>query len=127
MEPDKPLAVVREIVRVIKSGGGILGKTAMIIGLLIVCVGIALFRVPPEQIILILALGALIFFLWFGPILWLVNKYPEKAFLDGQAWVEHHQQVTLAAKGQSPILIEPTSTPEPGLPLQKEEATQRKP
>lgn len=104
MSDEKPLAiVVKEIVSVIRRGGGILGKSAGLIALLVVCVGIALVRVPAPEILTVLIAGAVIVFVWFFPILWLVNKFPEKAMLDGPDWAQHQEKTWLASKGHPHI------------------------
>lgn len=105
MSDDKPFSiVVREIISVIRRGGGILGKSAGLIALLVICVAIAIVRVPPSEIIEVLLLGAAIVFVWFFPILWLVNKFPEKAMLEGPEWAQHQEKVLLAGKGQPAII-----------------------
>ncbi|MFZ1087027.1 MAG: hypothetical protein WAN35_18850 [Terracidiphilus sp.] len=114
---NKSIAVVRDIVSVIRTGGGILGKSAMLMALLIVCVFVAVFRVPPTEITQLIGLVAIIFFVWFAPILWLVNKYPEKAFLEGPQWSAHHQQELLAKKGQPLIPAELSRTSQAGIVL----------
>jgi hypothetical protein len=104
MSDDKPFAiVVKEIVSVIRRGGGILGKSAGLIALLVICVGIALVRVPPAEILKVLIVGAAIVFAWFFPILWLVNKFPEKAMLEGPDWAQHQEKTWLASKGHPVI------------------------
>lgn len=104
MSDDKPLAiVVKEIVSVIRRGGGILGKSAGLIALMVICVGVALVRVPPSEILTVLIAGAAIVFVWFFPILWLVNKFPEKAMLDGPDWAQHQEKTWLASKGHAVI------------------------
>lgn len=111
----KSIAGIRDIVSVIRTGGGILGKSAMLIALLLICVGIAVVRIPPADIIHVLEAGAVIFFAWFVPILWLVNKYPEKAFLEGPQWSAHHQRELLAAKGQPLIPADSSQISEAGI------------
>lgn len=104
MSDDKPFAiVVKEIVSVMRRGGGILGKSAGLIALLIVCVGIALIRVPPSEVVDVLIVGAAVVFVWFFPILWLVNKFPEKAFLEGPDWAQHQEKIWLASKSHALI------------------------
>jgi hypothetical protein len=104
MNDDKPLPIViREIVSVIRRGGGILGKSAGLMALLVICVGIALVRVPPSEVINVLIIGAAVVFVWFFPILWLVNKFPEKAMLEGPDWAHHQEQIWLASKNHPAI------------------------
>jgi hypothetical protein len=130
MSDDKPLAiVVREIVSVMRRGGGILGKSAGLIALLVVCVGIALVRVPPSEILNVLLVGAAVVFVWFFPILWLVNKFPDKAMLEGPEWAQHQEKIWLASKehsvisanSQSELINSPTRTALPNDPSGKSE------
>jgi hypothetical protein len=100
MSDDKPFAVVvKEMVSVIRRGGGILGKSAGLIALLVICVGIALVRVPPSEVLNVLLVGASVVFVWFFPIFWLVNKFPDKAMLEGPDWAQHQEKIWMASKG----------------------------
>ena len=104
MSDDKPFAiVVKEIVSVMRRGGGILGKSAGLMALLVICVGIALVRVAPAQVLTVLLVGAGIVFVWFFPILWLVNKFPEKAMLEGPDWAQHQEKIWLTSKNHPVI------------------------
>lgn len=130
MNGDKPLPIVfKEIVSVIRRGGGILGKSAGLIALLIVCVGIALVRVPPTEVIKVLVVGAAVVFVWFFPIFWLVNKSPEKAMLEGPDWAQHQEKIWLASKNhavisassQGELINVPAKTALPDKPSEKRE------
>jgi hypothetical protein len=62
MSDDNPFSMVREIVGVIKLGGGLLGKSAMVLGILELGIIVAVFRLHSDNMILgALGLGALFF------------------------------------------------------------------
>jgi hypothetical protein len=129
-DDNKPLAiVVKEIVSVMRRGGGILGKSAGLMALLVICVGIALVRVAPTQILTVLLVGAGIVFVWFFPILWLVNKFPEKAMLEGPDWAQHQERIWLASKNHPVISTdssqELTSAAITTIPLSKDQAERK--
>lgn len=102
MKADNPFSMVQEIVGVIKLGNGLLGKSAIVLGILMLCVCVSVFRLHSDPAILgALGLGALFFFAWFGPIMFFANRHPAEAFLEGSQWAEH-QRFQLAAKGYTP-------------------------
>jgi hypothetical protein len=106
----------KEVASVIRLGSGLLGKSAIVIGFLIICVGIALFRLHNDLYIFgALVFGAVVFFAWFIPIIRFADKHPDAALLEGAQWAQH-QRDQLAAKGMaslpaSPIIPAPNSAP----------------
>jgi hypothetical protein len=97
-----PINYLKEIGAAFKLGSGVLGKSAIALGLLMVVGGIAVFRLKSDSSIL-LALIAILgaFFLWFFPVIRFVEKHPEAALLESADWMEYHRfQAT--AKGYLP-------------------------
>ena len=93
-------AVVGEIASVIRRGSGLLGKSAIILGILMVAIVVVAYRVAGNWAILATPLvGALIYYPWFFYILRFAKSNPDSALLDGRDYTEHHRML-LAAKGQ---------------------------
>ena len=120
-DPNPPFNYIGEVGRVFRLGTGVLGKSAIAVGLFIVAGCIALWRLKSDGAIL-LALGILAFVLFarFFPIMLLGRKNPGAALLEGAEWTGW-QRFQAAAKGflPSPADIQPTSapgTPEPLVP-----------
>lgn len=115
MSDNGTFAALKEVASVIRLGSGLLGKSAIVIGILIVCVGIAIFRLHGDPYIFgALVFGAVMFFAWFIPIIRFADKHPDAALLEGAQWAQH-QRDQLAAKGisivpDSPIIPAPNST-----------------
>src|SRR5258708_23062547 len=102
MGVDDSFAGIREIASVIRLGSGLLGKSAIVIGFLVLCVGVAIFRLHDDRYIFAaLVFGAVIFFAWFVPIIRFADKHPDAALLEGSQWAQH-QKDQLAAKGLRP-------------------------
>ena len=111
MSADSPLQIVREIVGVIKLGSGLLGKSAMVLGILMLCVCVAMFRLHSDLAILMaIMLGAVFFFAWFVPIIRFADKHPAEALLEGSQWAEH-QRFQIEAKGYPPSTSADTIVP----------------
>jgi hypothetical protein len=92
----------KEVASVIRLGSGLLGKSAIVIGLFVICIGIALLRLHDDAYIMgALVFGAVVFFAWFIPIIRFADKHPDAALLEGAQWAQH-QKDQLAAKGLHP-------------------------
>ena len=103
-------------------GSGLLGKTAVVIGILILCVFACIWKLHSDWAIVgVLALGAVIYFTWYFPLLKFANEHPAEAMLDGIQW-STHQQVMMASKGQAPTI--PDSSKSPGAELVVQKAKQ---
>jgi len=103
MSDDNPFSMVREIVGVIKLGGGLLGKSAMVLGILELGIIVAVFRLHSDTMILgALGLGALFFFAWFAPIIRFAHRHPAEVLLEGSQWAEHQRVQLAAAKDYTP-------------------------
>ena len=104
---------LREIGAAFKLGSGVLGKSAIAVGLLMIVGGIAVFRLKSDQAIL-LALAAVFaaFFLWFFPVIRFVERHPEAGLLESAEWMEYHRfQATAKGYLPKPPEKEPTSLP----------------
>lgn len=109
-----PISYLKEIGAVFKLGSGVLGKSAIALGLFIVVGGIAVVRIKSDAGIL-LALGVMFaaFFLWFFPVIRFVEKHPESALLESGQWMEYHR-FRAAAKGYTPTEEDQRPTLSPG-------------
>jgi hypothetical protein len=112
MPPDdpNPINYLREIGAAFKLGSGVLGKSAIAVGLFLVVVGIAVFRLKSDAAIL-LALGVMFaaFFLWFFPVIRFVEKHPEAALLESADWMEFHR-FQAQTKGHIPATVDIVQT-----------------
>lgn len=78
---------IREVGGVFRFGRGVLGKSAIILGVLMIGVVVAAWRLRSDTaIVLVIALGAAIFFLWLFPVLKFSEKHPDVALLEGAEW-----------------------------------------
>jgi hypothetical protein len=104
MAADNSFSALRVVASQIRLGSGLLGKSAVVIGLLICCVGVAIVRLRSDEAIVgTVLIGAVIFFAWFIHIIRFADKHPDTALLEGAQWVKH-QQDQLAAKGRAQIV-----------------------
>lgn len=105
---------LKEIGEAFRLGSGVLGKSAIAIGILIAVGGLAIFRLKSDGAILV-ALGVIIvaFFLWFFPVIRFVDKHPDAALLEGAEW-RGWKQFEASAKGYVPQLPEKEPMPLPG-------------
>ncbi len=105
-----------------KFGPGIMGKSAILLGLLFV--GIIVLAIWPSPIALAAwALGAVAFFLWYFPMLRFARENPAQAMLDGAEWRIWKQfeitarQLPPSAGGTQPMFdpgVAPPALPSPG-------------
>jgi hypothetical protein len=99
---DDTFSVLKEVASVIRLGSGLLGKSAIVIGLFIVCLGIAILRLHDDRYIFgALVFGAIVFFAWFIPIIKFADRHPDAALLEGAQWAQH-QRDRLSAKNFNP-------------------------
>jgi hypothetical protein len=105
---------VKEVGGVFRFGSGVLGKSAIALGFLILVIGVAVWRLHSDLAIIgAVLLAAVIFFLWFFPVLKFVSKHPDAALLDGAEW-SGFQRFQATAKGVSPKALERVPTQLPG-------------
>ncbi len=94
---------VTAVIRAISKGSGILGKSAIALGILLVAVVVGEFRLATDNgRLIVIAMGAVIFFLWFVPILLFAHKNPAEALLDGVHWTEHQKFMHISASKELP-------------------------
>jgi hypothetical protein len=82
-----PIAYIKEVGGVVKFGSGVLGKSSIALGILLVAVVIAVARLHSDGAIIgVLAVGAIIFFCWFRYVLKFAEEHPDIAVLEGAEW-----------------------------------------
>jgi len=97
-----PIKYLTEIGGVFKFGSGVLGKSSIALGILLVGVLIAVWRLHSDLAIIgALVFGASVFFLWFHRVLKFASDHPDLALLDGAEWTGW-KRFEAAAKGISP-------------------------
>jgi hypothetical protein len=111
-----PISYLKEIGAAFKLGSGVLGKSAIAVGILMVVGGIAVYRLKSDYAILV-ALGVIAgaFFLWFFPVIRFVEKHPDAALLEGAEWTGYHR-FQAAAKGYLPSPEDKKPSLAPGMP-----------
>jgi hypothetical protein len=117
--PDElgPIGYLKEIGAAFKLGSGVLGKSAIAIGILMLVGGVAVYRLKSDSAILgALGIIAVAFFLWFFPVIRFVEKHPDAALLEGAEWTGYHR-FQAAAKGYVPTSGEKKPTLAPGSSL----------
>ena len=117
MEDENPLTkYAQEIGGVFKLGSGVLGKSAIAIGIFIAVGGVAVWRLHSDAAIIgTIGILAVIFLLWFFPVMRFVEKHPDAALLEGAEWTGW-QRFQAAAKGYIPQAPEREPTLLPGSP-----------
>jgi hypothetical protein len=118
-DPDL-ISYAQHIGAAFKLGSGLLGKSAIALGLFLVVAIVAVFRLHSDwAIIATLVFAAIVFFIWFFPVIRFAEKHPDAALLEGAEW-SGFQRFQAAAKGYIPSLPdkEPSLLPgsQPALP-----------
>lgn len=104
MNSERNFSVLQEVASFIRLGSGLLGKSAIVIGLFVACIFAAIFRLHDDRYIMgALIFGAFVFFAWFVPIIRFADRHPDAALLEGAQWAQH-QRDQLAAKGFNPAI-----------------------
>ncbi len=86
-------------------GSGLLGKSAIVVGPLIIGLLILAWHMQSDWARFGLSMIAVAtFFGWYIPFIQFCEKHPADALLEGIHWAEHQQHL-LAAKGQPTISI----------------------
>ncbi len=105
-----PIAYIKEVGGVVKFGSGVLGKSAIALGVLLFAVAIGVARLHSDVAIIgVLVLGAVAFFGWFKYVLKFASDHPDIAVLEGAEW-SSFQRFQAAAKGYVPTLEERQAT-----------------
>jgi hypothetical protein len=108
---------IREVGGVFKFGSGVLGKSAIALGVLLLGIVIATARLHSDGAIIgVLILGAAAFFGWLIYVLRFASKHPDIAVLEGAEW-SGYQRFQAAAKGYIPSIEEQRPTLAPGSAL----------
>lgn len=111
---DDFIASVKEIGGVFKFGTGVLGKSAMVMGVLLIAVIVAVARLQSDSAIIVaIILGCLVFIAWFLFFLRFAGLHPEVALLEA-AEERGGKRFESAAKGFIPPPAEMTPTQLPG-------------
>ena len=70
-----------------KFGRGVLGKSAVLIGIFLSIVVVAVYRLSSDMAIIgALLLAAVVFFVWFFYVLKFSKAHPDVALLEGAEW-----------------------------------------
>ena len=113
---DFNLNSLREVGGMFKFGSGVLGKSAIAIGILMVAAVVAVFRLNSDTAIIVtIVIAGTIFFVWFFPVLRFVEKHPDAGLLDGAQWT-NYQRFAASAKGYVPKPEEKEPSQLPGSP-----------
>ena len=108
-----PIGSLKEIGGAFRFGRGVLGKSAIPLMVLMAAAMVAAFRLHSDiAIIGSVILAAIVFFLWFFPVLKFCEKHPDVALLEGAEWTGY-KQFEATAK-YLPSRSEQQQTPEPG-------------
>ena len=88
--PENIVGYFKEVGGVFKFGSGVLGKSAIAIGILMFAVIVAVWRLHSEWAILgSLGIGAVAFLIWFLFVLNFCERYPDVALLEGAEWSKY--------------------------------------
>ncbi len=110
---DDFIASVKEIGGVFKFGTGVLGKSAMVMGVLLIAVIVAVARLQSDSAIIVaIILGCLVFIAWFLFFLRFAGLHPSVALLE---WAEEmggkHFEAAAKAFISPPAEMTPTQLP----------------
>lgn len=110
--PDfNPFQYVKEAGGVFKFGSGVMGKSSIVVGILMCAVVIAASRLHSDYAVLgALFLGATIFLVWLSKVLTFAGKHPDVAVLEGAEW-SGFQRFRAEAKGFIPPINSPVVLP----------------
>jgi hypothetical protein len=102
MPESNPIQYLKEAGGVFKFGHGVMGKSAIVVGVLMLAVVVGAWRLHSDiAIIASLVIGGLIFGGWFIKVLDFAGKHPDIAVLEGAEWSGYQRDQT-AAKGYIP-------------------------
>jgi glycerol-3-phosphate acyltransferase PlsY len=104
MDESPMFASAKGIATLIRRGSGVLGKSAIVMGVLVLGICIAPFRLHSDDaIIKVFILAGILFFLWFFPIIVFAYKKPAEILLDSASWLEHQQFLSAIASKEHPL------------------------
>jgi len=112
-----PIAYIKEAGGVLKLGSGVLGKSAIALGIVMLASLIAIWRLHSDvAIVITLLIAVAAFFSWFFPVIRFAEKHPDVALLEGSEWSGFHR-FQAAAKGYVPTPQEKQAVLSPGAQL----------
>jgi hypothetical protein len=101
---ENPFAIFQHVGQAIKLGSGLLGKSAIVLGVLLAAGIVAIARLHSDAaIVSTVVLLAIFFFCWFVPIIRFSHEHPAEALLEGSQWAEHQQ--FMATKSEGTVLL----------------------
>ncbi len=123
-----PIQYFKEAGGVFKFGSGVLGKSSIVMGVLMAAVVVAAWRLQSDLAIIgVVLIGAVIALFWLHRVLRFAEKYPDVAVLEGAEWSGYQRfQATaknytpqpgdalLISVGEGPENLLPPDSPEPG-------------
>jgi len=99
MPESEILNSIKEIGGVFKLGSGVLGKSAIAVGILLIAVIVGTARLHSDAAILgAIGLGIAAFFVWLFCVLKFAGDHPDIAVLEGGEW-SGYQRFQASAKG----------------------------
>jgi hypothetical protein len=104
---------LQEIGGVFKFGSGVLGRSSIAVGILLVVALVAVWRLHSDYAILVaLALVCLIVLIWFTRVMQFASKHPDVALLEGAEWSGYKKfEATAKTVVPDPPKKQPTSLP----------------
>jgi hypothetical protein len=113
---DDFITSLKEVGGVFKFGSGVLGKSSIALGVLLIAIIIAVSRLHSDAaIILVIVIGVLLFAGWFRYVLKFAGDHPDIALLEGAEW-SGYKRFEATAKGLSPPPSERNPSELPGDP-----------
>jgi hypothetical protein len=116
---DQLVTVVKEVGGAFKFGSGVLGKSAIAVGIVMLAVLVAVFRLHSDaSIIAVIIVGAIVLLIWFFSVLVFAAKHPDLALLEGAEWTGF-QRFRSEAKDYQPSESEkkPSALPSGAMPI----------
>lgn len=101
---------------VFRFGTGVMGKSAVLMFVLLAVLGVAIWKLEVTVAIIgIAVLGALVFFLWLFAILRYTREHPEVALLEGAEWTAWKKfeasAKTVVTPPAFPVTADPNALP----------------
>jgi hypothetical protein len=97
----------------IRLARGVVGKTSIVAGLVVVVLGTIAWRLPAESLFLFAGLLILFFFVFLAAVIYFAHTHPEQALLEGAEIIQYRQQEMAAkeipAPPPSPLTLNPAT------------------
>jgi hypothetical protein len=94
-----------------RFGRGVMGKSALLALAVVGVCGMAVWRLPPSQVLVGLGAAVGVFVLWFLKIIDYASKHPDAALLEGAEWSAYKRFEAKARSLPSPPADLPISDP----------------